>query len=523
MVPDGNRAGQRFELYQWQWDYLANFYLVRAEAEWFPANPLLRTAFVNRLGLMVGPQKLGKDPMEAAQICLEGFGPALFGGWAEAGEAYVCAEHGCPCGWVHIYASGEPKGMLWPTPMVQIVAVSQEATQNTYDVLRPMIELGPINELAPRTGEEFIRLPRGGRIDTVTASAQSRLGQRPRFVSMGEVGLYDKTNGMEKVADTILRGLGGTGGRASLHTNAWDPAQHSVAQQQFESPVTDIYRQFDCPPNSLSFRNKEDRRKILHRVYPSDVRREHGGHLDLDSIEAEAMALVLRDPAQAARFFGNQLVTGSGKAFDIEQWNRLAKPRKVPKGAPIAAGFDGSQSDDATGLIATELETGYQWKVGIWNPADHAGTIPEDQVGAAVDDLMHEYKVVRLYADPPYWRDAIAGWQGKYGDKVVIEWPTYRNRPMGFAVRNYATAIGTGALSHDGDPMFSMHVGNCHRKELNEKDDKGLRLWTLQKERDGSPAKIDAAVAGVLSWEARNDAIEAGALNRPKVFKAFAA
>lgn len=520
VVPDGFRRGAAFEPYGWQRENLIQHYLVRGDAEWVPQNPLLRTAFVHRLSLIVGPQKVGKDPFEASQICAEGVGPVLFAGWAEAGEQYHCSDHGCRCGWVYDYDVGEPKGMPWPTPLIQIIAVSEDATQNTYDALRPMIELGPLVDIIPKTGEEFIRLPGGGRIDTVTSSALSRLGQRVTFASMGEAGIYTQTNGMKKVADTVLRGLAGIGGRGSMHTNAWDPAEHSTAQEHYESGDKTIWIQFDCPPNTLSFSNKEDRRKILRRVYPPDVRRENNGHVDLDAIEAEAVGLALRDPAQAARFFGNQLVTGSGKAFDLEQWDSRKTNHTVPRGAAIVAGFDGSRTDDHTALIACEIATGFMWKVRIWEPIN--GEIPRDQVEGAIDDLFHDFKVLRLNADPPYWKDELAGWQGRYGAEIVHEWWTYRNRPMGFAVRDFATALGNGDLTHDGDADFAQHIGNAHRKELNERDDKGVRLWTLQKEQDGSPRKIDAAVAAVLAWEARLEVIADGALNPAQTFRAFA-
>jgi len=523
VIPDGFRRGEPLRLYEWQGRFLRNYYLVRGEAVWIPENPLLRSAFVNRLGLMVGPQKLGKDPMEASQVCLEGVGPALFAGWAGRDEGYVCALFGCRCGWEYAYDEGEPKGMPWATPLIQITAVSEDATQNTYDALRPMIEEGPLADLIPKTGEEFIRLPNGGRIDTVTSSALSRLGQRVTFVSQGEAGLYTKTNGMAKVADTQYRGLAGMGGRASLHTNAWDPSEKSTAQLLYESGAPDIYRQFVRPLSTLSFKNKEERRKVLRQVYHSDTLRENGGHIDLEAIEAEAADLVARDPAQAARFFGNQLVTGSGKAFDIEVWSSLALASKPPKQSLVVAGFDGSRVDDHTALIATDVATGFCWPVGIWDPQDHGGEIPRDKVAAALDDLFHDYKVLRVYCDPPYWREEIAAWQGRYGDEIVEEWGTYRNRVMGFAVRDFASAISTGELHHDGDATFAKHIGNCHRRELNERDDKGVRLWTLQKERDGGPDKIDAAVAAVLSWEARSVVIAEGALNRKPLFKAFVA
>ncbi|MFN8521089.1 MAG: hypothetical protein U0667_17265 [Chloroflexota bacterium] len=100
----------------------------------------------------------------------------------------------------------------------------------------------------------------------------------------------------------------------------------------------------------------------------------------------------------------------------------------------------------------------------------------------------------------------------RHGDEVILKWETWRNRPMGFAVRAYAQAINAGALGHAKDPLFAAHVGACHRREVNDRDDKGERLWTVQKERPDSPHKIDAAVAAVLSWEARMDAIAKGAL-----------
>lgn len=523
VIPDGFRRGAPFVPYDWQTLYLGSFYLVRPDAVWMPDAPLLGPAFVYRRGLKVGPQKVGKDPLDAAHICLEGTGPCLFAGWAEGGEVYACSEHGCRCGWTYIYDPGEPMAMTWPSALVQITAVSEEATQNTYDALRPMIELGPLADLMPRTGEEFIRLPNGGRIDTVTASANSRLGQRVTFVTQGEVGLWDKTNGMAKVADTQYRGLAGMGGRASLSTNAWDPAQQSVGQIQFESAAQDIYRQFIKGPVTLSIRNKEERRKLLRFVYPRDSLREHGGHVDLDAIEAEAADLAARDPAQAGRFFGNQLLTGAGKAFDVDVWADLGTGEKPKKGALIVGGFDGSDVDDQTALILCDVATGFIWAAGIWNPAEHGGKVPRDQVNAAIDDAATDYKLLRLNADPPYWRDEIADWRGRYGEEVIKEWPTYRNRVMGFAVRDFATAVSTGALTHDGDAVFAKHIANAHRKELNERDDKGVRLWTLQKERAGGPDKIDAAVAAVLAWEARLEAIAEGALNRKPLFRAFVA
>ena len=519
VVPDGFRKGQPFRLYDYQLTYLGEFYRARGDAEWIPEAPILAPAFVYRRGMLVGPQKLGKDPMTAAHVCVEGVGPALFAGWAGADDGYACAEHGCRCGWEYPYEPGEPMGMRWATPLIQITAFSEEQTENTYDALRPMIEQGPLADLIPKTGEEFIRLPGGGRIDTVTSSAQSRLGQRVTFVPQGEVGIWTKRNGMQKVADTQYRGLAGMGGRASLNTNAWDPSEHSVAQVQYESSATDIYRQFVQPPKSLSYGNKAERRKIHRIVYPKDTLRENGGHVDLTAIEAEAADMAERDQAQAARFFGNLLVSGAGHAFDIDRWRDIGVKRAklVPDKALVTLGFDGSKRHDHTALIGTEVASGYQWPLGIWRPEDYSGEIPADIVTATVETAFETWDVWALYADPPYWEDTIASWAGRWGKDRVIFWYTARPKAMAYALRAYAEAQRTGALSHCAPEdalcrRFSEHIGNAFRRDTGYRDDEG-HLWVAEKERQGSDRKMDAVPAGALSWEARNDAMTAGALN----------
>jgi hypothetical protein len=39
-------------------------------------------------------------------------------------------------------------------------------------------------------------------------------------------------------------------------------------------------------------------------------------------------------------------------------------------------------------------------------------------------------------------------------------------------------------------------------------------MWLIAKDRPDSPRKIDLAMAGCLSWEARGDAVAAGALRK---------
>lgn len=503
VVPDGIDAGTPFGLTDWQAWFLVNHYRVRPTAQ--PGQ--LAPAFHNRRSQVVLPQKAGKAPITAAQICLEGVGPALFAGWADTGDVYRCAEQGCRCGWRYRYAKGEAMGRLWPTPLIQVTATSEEQTSNIYDALRPMIDDGPLHDVVPKTGEEFIRLPRRGRIDTVTSSARSRLGQRVTFVPQDETGLWTPESGMVRVADTQRRGLAGMGGRAVETTNAWDPTERSVAQRTAESKAKDIFRLHPLPPANLVYADKADRRKIHEHVYRGSP------WVDLDAIEAEAAELLERDAPQAERFFGNRVVEGAGVAFSGDRWAELAAPDlEVPDGSVIVVGVDGARFDDALAVIATDVLTGHQWPLAIVERPDDADDDYEHDFDA-VDEAMlaaaDRWTFWRVYVDPQHIGVLVDRWKGRWGDKTVLEWFTYRDRPIGFAVRAFAEAIGAGDLSHDGDPVFAQHVANAVKRPLRVRDNEGHPLFTLAKPKDRR--KIDAAMAAVLSWEARGDAIAAGA------------
>lgn len=501
VIPDGFDNGRPFLLYDEQALFIDDHYELKPTATIGQLAP----AFRYRRSLLVRPQKWGKGPLTAAQTCAEAVGPVLFSGWADGGEVYDCRDFGCGCGWVYEYEPGEAMGMPWPTPLIQITAVSEEQTGNIYDALRPMIDKGPLSDLIPKTGEEFIRLPNGGRIDTVTSSAQSRLGQRVTFVPQDEVGLWNAVNRMLKVADTQYRGLAGMGGRATLTTNGWDPAEASVAQLAYESPSDDILRDFRQAPAALSYRNKVERRRIHRIVYGDSLKPT--GHIDLDSIEAEAVDLLHRDPAQAERFFGNRIVYGVGAWLDGDKWDARAKPRDVPDGTSIVLGFDGSDSDDWTAIRA-ETRDGYQFtprfgpdrQKTIWDPARFGGQVPRLEVAAAVDELFARFRVVRFYCDPPDWKTEIDAWQEIHGEKVVVRWATYRTVQMHAAAQRLHTDVikSDSEFTHDGCAITAVHVRNTR------KSPRPGQRYVLAKPVHSQ--KIDACVTSVLCHEAAGDA-----------------
>lgn len=333
-VPDGFARGRPLELADWQFWCTANRYRVRPGAEFVspeevgPGSPaLLNQAFHYQQTLIVAPQKTGKGPGSAAHVAYEAAGPSVFGGWAKRGDAYDCGDHGCGCGWVYEYLPGEPMGIRHPSPLIQITAFSEDQADNIYRPLRAMIRLGPLQHLlAVREG--FVRvLGHDGdddldRIDVVTASAQSRLGNPISDAEQDEVGLWLKSNKMINVADAQNRGAAGMGGRTHMTTNAWNIAEQSYAQLVYEAAEPDVFVFYRNPDmvlrndkgEPLSYLRKDERRRIHEHVY------EGSWWVNLDSIEALAAKLIKRDPEQAERFFGNRLTRGKGRWLPDLAW-----------------------------------------------------------------------------------------------------------------------------------------------------------------------------------------------------------
>lgn len=507
-IPDGFRQGEALELYQWQLWCTVNHYRIKPTAKVGQLAP----AFCNRRSQVVAPQKTGKGPWSACIVCAEARGPVLFAGWAEGGELYRCVDHGCDCGWTYEYQPGEPMGRPWRTPLIQLLATSEDQVDNVYRPLQSMVKLGPLGDVL-RVGEEFIRLPNNGRIDVVTSSALSRLGNPITFALQDESGVYTATNKMIRVAETQRRGLAGMGGRSMETTNPPDPSEDSTAKRTMDSLRPDIFKYFPQAPKTLSFGDKRQRRRIFRAVYAGS------DHVDLDAIEAEAAELMEKDPAQAERFFANRMVSGSQAWLELAKWAARAKPRKLGPRPRVVLGFDGSDVDDWTAIRAETMD-GYQFTPTfgpnrlptIWNPADYGGQVPRLEVMAAMDELMTSLDVVRVYVDPPYWETESDTWVELYGEKRVIRWHTRRPVQMHAAAERLKTDVvkKDSTFTHDGCEITEGHVGNTRSAAR-----PGGRYVLVK----SSPTqKIDACVTSILAHEAAGDVIAAGLAVKKKSY-----
>ncbi|MET7395608.1 hypothetical protein ABZS66_19170 [Dactylosporangium sp. NPDC005572] len=513
VIPDGDRIGDPYLLTDEMWTFLTFHYRLRPKAtveEW-------QAAWAYRRSQLVRPQKWGKGPLTAAMICAEAIGPVRFAGWAEGGERYRCADHGCGCGWEYVYEPGEPMGRPWPRSSVwiQVTATSEDQTDNVWRVLLPMISAGPLANVIPDLGKSDINVPGGGLIEVVTSSGRARLGQRITFAVQDETHCWLESNGGWKLADNQRRNLSGTGGRAVETTNAWDPSEQSVAQRTNESSARDVHRDHRIPPRP-SLQNKAERRRALRIAYGDSM--GPGKWVNMDRIDGEAVEIAEKDPGQALRFYWNIPDAGAGEWLDGEKWDALARPRNVPDGTPVVGGLDGSDTDDWT-AIRLETEDGYQFtptygpdhKPCIWNPADHGGQVPRLEVAAAVDEIFERYDVVRFMFDPPDWKTEGDGWAAKFGEKRVVRFETYRSVQMHAAVERLHTDVlkADSTFTHDGCVITKRHVRNARKAARTG------RVYVLKK---ASPKqKIDAAVTSVIAHEAAGDVTAAKLWPKPKV------
>lgn len=323
MIPDGFKRRQPFEQYDWQFWCTANHMRVRDDAVFNPESPPLNQAFTFRRSDVVASQKTGKGPWAATLLSLMAVGPSEFCGWAKRGDVYDCSDHGCGCGWYFEYVAGEPKGMRHPSPLIQALATSQEQVANIWRPLTAMIRFtgSPLGRLLlPR--EEFIRIagandddPELDRIDAVTSSAQTRLGNPISGYVQDETGTHTSQNGMARVDSAQRRGAAGMNGRGFTTTNPWDSSQQSVAQKDYEADSADVFTFWSPPPKSLDFYDPRERRLILEHNYSGSP------HVQVDSVEAEAKDMIAQgDGPTAERFFGNRVVEVKGAWLSEELW-----------------------------------------------------------------------------------------------------------------------------------------------------------------------------------------------------------
>lgn len=518
VVPDGPLAGEPLVLTPEQAQFVLDFYRV----------DLATGKRSVRRGVLSRPKGWGKSPLLAGLTLLEAIGPVVPDGYDAAGEPV-----------------GRPWVSLGFKAKAQILGVSEDQTANTWDPLLDMIREGPlVNEPGVEAMETFVNVPRG-KIEAVTSSATSREGFRPIFAVFDQTESWLPTNGGKKLAAAVRRNLTKTGGASVETPNSFRPGFDSVAEDSFKAwrlqqegrlkNSTGILFDHREAPADTDITERESMLVGLRQAYGCSANAacylaERGDHAEHEPGWAELPRILAdfwdpaTDPADGRMYFLNQITSASDAWVTQPEWKACGPERDQPervvdKREPITLGFDGSRSRargkaDATALVGCTVRDGHVFQIRVWEQPDNVTEweVPTAEVDAEVRDAFKRFNVVGFYADPAKWESYVADWEAKYGPSLkvgssqhpVAWWMTGgRSGLISKAVGQFHTAIVQREMTHDGSSTLTRHVLNARRK---------VRGETVQigKEHPDSPNKIDAAVAAVLAWQARLDALAKG-------------
>lgn len=424
-------------------------------------------------------------------------------------------------------ANGNPVGRGVIDPYIPMVAYSEEQSDElAFHALRVILGMSPLADDFDIGMTRIIRVGGDGKAVSLATSPDARDGARTTFSVMDETHRWNLPR-LKRAARTMLANLPKRRMADPWNlevTTAAAPGENSVAEDTMNYARAVASGQVSDSRLFFFHRQASDKHDLSTEEGIRAAVIEASGPVaewsDIDGI-VEQFKDPTADLSYLRRVWLNQEVRGSERAFNLERWNDLADPDyAIPAGEMVVLGFDGARWHDSTAIVATEVSTGFQQLVGLWekplNIEVQDWEVPADQVRAVMAEAFDTWNVWRLYADPPYWETTIAEWAGKYGEKRVVEWWTNRQKQMAYAIQSFNNAIESGELLHDGNIHLTRHVGNAVRKMLNLRDEEGRRLWTIYKEEPSSPHKIDAVMAAILSWEARSDALASGVGIRQK-------
>ena len=293
----------------------------------------------------------GKDPLLATLAAVEMLGPARFLEWD--GDLPVATD----------------VSAAW----IQLAAVSLEQTKNTTRLFPLLFTDEAKAEYGLRIGKEVIYALGDERmIQAVTSSPATLEGARATFTGMNETHHWLSNNDGHEMAAVVERNATKSAdgaARTLAVTNAYEPSEDSVAQRTREAwELADaggsltsglLYDSLEAPPEA----------PLSAEAAPAVVAAVRGDSFWLDTDRIVQSILDTRNPpSRSRRFWYNQITAAEDAWLDPQDFDSLAVPRDaaVAAGESIAMFFDGSKSDDATGLVGCRLSDGHVFTLGMW-------------------------------------------------------------------------------------------------------------------------------------------------------------
>lgn len=480
---------------------------------WYAMDPVTNR-FLWRDGVVQRLKGWGKDPVVASWGAFEFVGPCRFGEIANEGN-----EWGVP--------PGQPLGVQHPAAWVQMAAVSQDQTRNTMTIFPSLLSKRALQEYSIDLGKEIIYADKGrARIEAVTSSPRALEGGRPTATYPNETHHWLESNQGHEMSAVIERNATKSAdgqSRTLAITNSFEPGEDSVAERTrdaFEAAEAGraadtglFYDSLEAPPEA----------KLTEAWIEPTLRAVRGDSTWLDIGRLKASILDVRNPpSRSRRFWYNQVAAAEDSWMARYEWDACKREDlALEDGDEVVMFFDGSKSDDATGLAACRMSDGLVSALGVWQrppnwPApDTAGyvpyQVPREDVDGVVANAFNRFKVLAFFADPGsgqdedgemYWDAYLDRWGQTYGKKLLmravaagskahaVRWDMRDRRhqeEFTEAVKRTREDILQRQLVHDGHKVMRTHVINARRR---------TNAWgiTIGKEHRESARKIDLAI-----------------------------
>lgn len=452
----------------------------------------------------------GKDPIAAALSLVELCGPVAFSHFDEGGNPI-----------------GKPRHAAWVT----VAAVSMDQTKNTFALFPVMISRDLKRDYALDVNKFIIYSGAGGRIEAATSSPASMEGNRPTFVIENEIqwwgaGPSGEVNDGHAMNDVIEGNVTKIPGSRKLAIcNAHIPGNDTVAERVYDYwqevvggksiDTRLMYDALEAPadtPVSEIPSQKED-----PEGYEKGIQQLREGLLvargDSDWLPIDEILMSVLDRKnsviESRRKFLNQVNAHEDSWIAPYEWDACKPDDLAPlaKGDRISLGFDGSKSNDHTALCACRISDGALFLIRTWVPDKYpSGEVPREDVDAYVRSCFEKYDVVSFRADVKEFEAYVDQWSRDFKKKIKVNASpdnpiAYdmrgQQKPFSFDCERFLDAVLERELIHDGNPVLRQHILNARRHPTI------YDSISIRKASKDSSKKIDAAVAAVIAWGAR--------------------
>ncbi|WP_218951915.1 phage terminase family protein [Amycolatopsis anabasis] len=470
-----------------------------------------RGRFVYRSGILRRLKGWGKDPLVAAMSLAELCGPVAFSHWD---------------------ADGKPVGKQRSAAWIQVAAVSQDQTRNTFALFAPLASPKLVEQYGLDLNKTIIYSRDGGMIEAVTSSPLALEGKRPTLVIMNEVQWWVESNSghdMYSVIEGNVTKRAGNGARYLAICNAHRPGEESIGERLWDNylavqggqaidtgilydaleapadtPVSEIPNP-DVDPTGFEAGIEQLRRGL-------EVARGDATWLDLGSIIASILD-INNLVSESRRKYLNQVNASEDAWVAPHEWDRAHSAVELQPGDRITMAFDGSKGGDWSALVACRVDDAAIIPLKVWNPELYGGEVPREDVDAMVHWAFSRFEVVAFRSDVKEFEAYVDQWGQKYKKKLKID--AIPGKPIAFDMRGsdntavrkkfaldcerFLDALLEGELTHNGDKVLRAHVLNAHRHPTN------FDAITIRKASKDSARKIDAAVCAVMAYGARQE------------------